>query len=34
MSRLFFKEYENFWEYEYPFAEDFLKNCFDTNFKR
>ena len=26
MHREFFTKYEYFWEYEYPFGNDFLKN--------
>ena len=30
----FFENKEYFWEYEYPFGEDFLRNTFKENFKR
>ena len=32
--RKFFDNYEYFWEYEYPFGEDFLKYCFGSLYKR
>lgn len=32
--RKFFDNYESFWEYEYPFGEDFLKYCFGSLYKR
>ena len=32
--RKFFDKYEYFWEYEYPFGEDFLKYCFGSLYKR
>ena len=34
MSRKFFDKYENFWEYEYPFGEDFLKSIFGNEYQR
>ena len=34
MHKYFFTNYEYFWEYEYPFGEDFLKNIFEDNYKR
>lgn len=34
MSRKFFNKYEYFWEYEYPFGEDFLKSIFNDKFLR
>ena len=32
--RKFFDKYEYFWEYEYPFGEDFLKGIFGDSYKR
>ena len=32
--RKFFEKKEYFWEYQYPFGEDFLKNLFGNNYKR
>jgi hypothetical protein len=32
--RKFYDSYEYFWEYEYPFGEDFLKTIFDNNYQR
>lgn len=32
--RKFFNSYEYFWEYQYPFGEDFLKSLFNNNYKR
>lgn len=32
--RKFFDKYEYFWEYEYPFGEDFLKSIFNDKFLR
>lgn len=32
--RKFFNNYEYFWEYQYPFGEDFLKSLFNNNYKR
>ena len=34
MHKKFFSKYEYFWEYEYPFGEDFLKSIFEDNYKR
>lgn len=34
MHREFFTKYEYFWEYEYPFGNDFLKNIFKDNYMR
>jgi len=34
MNRKFFDKYEYFWEYEYPFGEDFLKSIFDNKYQR
>ena len=34
MKREFFDKYEYFWEYEYPFGEDFLKSIFKDKFLR
>ena len=34
MGRKFFEKYEYFWEYDYPFGEDFLKYCFGSQYKR
>ena len=32
--RKLFDKYEYFWEYEYPFGEDFLKSIFNNKYKR
>ncbi len=32
--RKFFDKYEYFWEYEYPFGEEFLKSIFGEQYKR
>ena len=32
--RKFFDKYNYFWEYEYPFGEDFLKSIFKENYSR
>ncbi len=32
--RKLFNKYEYFWEYEYPFGEDFLKSIFNDKYKR
>ncbi len=34
MNREFFANYEYFWEYEYPFGNDFLKYCFGSLYQR
>ena len=34
MHREFFTKYEYFWEYEYPFGNDFLRNIFKDNYMR
>ena len=34
MHKEFFTKYEYFWEYEYPFGNDFLKNIFKDNYMR
>lgn len=32
--RKFFDKYEYFWEYDYPFGEDFLKSIFGNKYQR
>lgn len=32
--RKFFNKYEYFWEYEYPFGEEFLQSIFGEQYKR
>lgn len=34
MHKYFFTNYEYFWEYEYPFGNDFLKGIFGDAYKR
>lgn len=34
MHKEFFTKYEYFWEYEYPFGNDFLRNIFKDNYMR
>ena len=34
MHKKFLTKYEYFWEYEYPFGEDFLKSIYNDNYIR
>lgn len=34
MHKYFFEKYEEFWEYDYPFGDDFLKSIFNNNYLR
>lgn len=34
MHKYFFEQYEEFWEYDYPFGDDFLKSIFNNNYLR